>query len=140
MTLTDEDLKELGISTFGARKKMLLTSHDQSVKEHTHIYGDVTGIPDPNCDATSHDPVNKISQTTGKEVEAVIQGSAKGDHSLSRSPNHSSDLKASPQVVNKVNKDAVGESRNAEGSPNGESGTGTKACFLFFPSFCVCLL
>lgn len=25
MTLTDEDLKELGISTFGARKKMLLT-------------------------------------------------------------------------------------------------------------------
>jgi len=28
MTLTDEDLKELGISTFGARKKMLLTIQD----------------------------------------------------------------------------------------------------------------
>ncbi|KAL9979678.1 hypothetical protein ACROYT_G017378 [Oculina patagonica] len=32
MTLTDEDLKELGISTFGARKKMLLTIQDLKKK------------------------------------------------------------------------------------------------------------
>ena len=30
MTLTDDDLKELGISTFGARKKMLLTIAGES--------------------------------------------------------------------------------------------------------------
>ena len=112
--------------------------HDQSAKEHTHIYGDVKGVSDPDCDATSHDPV--ISQTTGKEMEAVIEGSAKDDQSLSRSPNSLSDLQASPQAVNEVNKDAVGESRDAQGSPNGESGTGTKACFLCFLFFRVFIL
>jgi len=30
MTLTEEDLKELGISAFGARKKMLLTIQGES--------------------------------------------------------------------------------------------------------------
>ena len=112
-------------------------THDQSAKEHTHTYGGVKDVSDPVGDATSHDPV--IYQTTEKEMEAVIEGSSKGDQSLLRGPNPLSDLQASPQAVNEVNKDAVGESRDAQKSPNGESGTGTKACFLFSPSLCVCL-
>ena len=94
----------------------------------TPIDGNGKDVSDPDCDAaddggtTSQDPV--ISQTTGKEMEAVIEGSANGE-SLLRGPKHISDLQASPQAVNEIVEDAVGESKDAQGSPREESGTGT---------------
>ncbi len=37
LTLTDQDLKELGITTFGARRKMLLAISGTNKEEHVFI-------------------------------------------------------------------------------------------------------
>ena len=108
---------------------------NQSAKEHTHINGDVTGAPYPDCGAAddrgtpSLDPV--ISQTTEKKMEAVIEASANGE-SVSRGPKPMSDFQASPQAVNEVDKDAVVERRDAQGSLREDSGTVTESCVFFF--------
>lgn len=38
LTLTDQDLKELGITTFGARRKMLLAISGTKKRNHTHTH------------------------------------------------------------------------------------------------------
>ena len=114
--------------------------HNQSAKEHTHINGDVKGVSYLDSHAAddgetpSHYPV--ISQTMEKELVSVIEASANVE-SLSRGP----DFQALPQTVNKVDRDAVGEMRDAQGSLREDSGTGTKSCFsFFFKLFCACIL
>jgi protein bicaudal C len=60
LTLTDQDLKELGISTFGARRKMVLAIADYS--ERKRSIPPPPGLPNPfRCDSSTrrHDIVSQ---------------------------------------------------------------------------------
>jgi len=61
MSLTDEDLKELGVSTFGARKKMANAMKDlQGVNNQQMPYGSMTTPPITNNLSTGYYPTRPL--------------------------------------------------------------------------------
>ena len=112
---------------------------DQCKNQHSNIYEDVTEVPHPDADAKndgrmmSHDPL--VSQTTSRQMEAVIKASAKGEP-ITRGPHPTLDLQASLQGVNKVDGDVEGDSKDAQSGRSREV-TGTKSYFFVFACLCV---
>ena len=88
-------------------------------------------------------PAGENTSDVGKIKEKSAEGSEAGeDMKLStaekatnvKPPGNQSamsDFQASPQAVNEVDKDAVIERRDAQGSLREDSGTGTKSCFFY---------